>query len=81
MSRLEKIIGGKSQEIAVEFAQGHGMYDQVLYGEIKKACGNFSDEAVKNAECEKLLDGLSKEEQEKAGEQGSKHLEAQREAH
>ena len=51
---------GKSQEIAVEFAQGHGMYDQVLYGEIKKACGNFSDEAVKNAECEKLLAEMNK---------------------
>ena len=51
---------GKSQQIMVEFAQGHGMYDQVLYDEIKEACGNFSDEAVKNKECEALLAEMNK---------------------
>lgn len=50
---------GKAKQIKAEFFQGHGMYDQVLYGKIKHACGDFSDEATKRPICALLLDEMN----------------------
>ena len=46
---------GKSQQIQVEFFNGHGMFDQPLYSKINEACKNFTDEEVTMPECKASL--------------------------
>lgn len=46
---------GKAKQIQVEFLHGHAMYDQPLYKSIHSACGNFSNDEVKDLKCSLLL--------------------------
>lgn len=46
---------GKSQQIQVEFFQGHGMFDQPLYLKIKEVCKGFTDEDVQAPACAAAL--------------------------
>jgi carboxypeptidase C (cathepsin A) len=50
---------GVNKRINTEFFQGHGMYSQTLYADIKAACGNFSDADVLEPKCAGLLSQMN----------------------